>query len=174
MRIKVVVAFGGESVEHEISILSAHQVMQAMNPMKYEVIPLYIAKDGRLLYHPLNTELERFENLDKVEREGYEVSLQRRGNRFYMCPNKYSFLRKEISFDMVFPILHGTHGEDGTFQGYLSTLHIPYIGCSVLGGAIGQDKIIMKQILEDSGLPVAPWFYWTLLKPLDDTFFRKA
>ena len=75
---------------------------------------------------------------------------------------------------MVFPVLHGTNGEDGTFQGYLKTIGVPYVGCNVLAGAIGQDKVIMKQVLQDSGLSVLPWFFWTLHQPMEQSFFKKA
>lgn len=174
MKLRVAVVFGGESVEHEISILSAHQVMEAMSLDKYEIIPLYISKEGRMYYDVTLSVLETFEELDKIPGYCMEVTLLHRNQHAYIVPVKHHIFAKEIEFDIALPVLHGTHGEDGSFQGYLSTLKIPYVGCSVLGGALGQDKIIMKQVLEDSGLPVTPWFYWTLYKPLDDAFFRKA
>lgn len=174
MKLRVAVVFGGESVEHEISILSAHQAMNAMDPSRYEIIPLYIAKDGRMYHDVTLSVLETFEDLEKIPGYCDEVTLLHRDQRFFIIPVKHHMFAKEKEFDMAFPILHGTHGEDGCFQGFLSTLRIPYVGCSVLGGALGQDKIIMKQVLEDSGLPVTPWFFWTLSKPLDDAFFRKA
>ncbi|MEG0469349.1 MAG: D-alanine--D-alanine ligase family protein [Longicatena sp.] len=174
MKLRVVVVFGGESVEHEISILSAHQVMEEMNPYLYEVIPLYLSKDGKMYHDITLCSLETFEEMEKIPGYCSEVTLIHRNQHFFIIPVKHSLFAKEKEFDIVFPILHGTHGEDGSFQGFLSTLKIPYVGPRVLGGAIGQDKIIMKQVLEDSALPIVPWYYWTLSKPLDDSFFRKA
>ena len=174
MKLRVLVVFGGESVEHEISILSAHQVMEAMDPEVYEILPLYIAKNGTMYYDVTLSSLDTFDDLQHITNNYMEVTLLHRHQHFYMIPLKHHIFTKEIEFDIAFPVLHGTHGEDGMFQGFLSTLKIPYVGCSVLAGAIGQDKIIMKQVLEDSGLPLTPWYFWTMEKPLNDTFFRKA
>lgn len=174
MKLRIAVAFGGESVEHEISILSAQQAMHAMDTERYDVIPLYIAKDGLMYTHSSFMEIETFKDITHYVERLESVSLIRREQKFFIVPSYHHILKKEIEIDMVFPILHGTHGEDGSFQGYVSTLKIPYIGCSVLGGAIGQDKVIMKQVLQDSGLPITPWFYWTLQQPLEETFFKKA
>lgn len=174
MKLRVVVAFGGESVEHEISILSAQQVMAAMDRNRYEVIPMYIAKDGVMYSGTMLCTMEAFRDLDTLVQQCVNVTLLHRNQCFYMVPCKHHIFSRETEFDMVLPVLHGTHGEDGSFQGFLSTLKIPYVGCSVLGGAIGQDKIIMKQVLEDSGLPITPWYFWTLEKPMEEAFFRKA
>lgn len=174
MKLRVLVLFGGESVEHEISILSAHQVMEAIDHDVYEVIPLYIAKNGNMYYDITLASLDTFDDLQHISDCFMEVTLLHRNQQFFVIPVKHHMFAKEIEFDIAFPVLHGTHGEDGMLQGYLSMLKIPYVGCSVLAGAIGQDKIIMKQILEDSGLPVTPWYYWTVFKPLGDAFFRKA
>lgn len=174
MKLRIAVVFGGESVEHEISILSAQQAMHAMDVERYEIIPLYIAKDGQMYTHPSFMELDTFKDIESYIERLESVSFIRRDQKFFIVPSYHHILKKEIQFDMVFPILHGTHGEDGSFQGYVTTLKIPYIGCSVLGGAIGQDKVIMKQVLQDSGLPITPWFYWTLQQPLEEAFFKKA
>ncbi|MEG1474389.1 MAG: D-alanine--D-alanine ligase family protein [Longicatena sp.] len=174
MRLRVVVAFGGESVEHEISIISAHQVMAAMDVLRYEIIPLYIAKDGSFYTGDKLLELSSFKSIEPLVQACTKITLLHRQQNFYLVPLKHTILTKEKAFDMVFPVLHGTHGEDGIFQGYLTMLKIPYVGCNVLGGAIGQDKIIMKQVLEDSGLPITPWYFWTQSKTLNDAFYRKA
>lgn len=174
MKLRVVTAFGGESVEHEISILSAMQAMAAMDPEQYEVIPLYIAKDGQMYSHPSLCELETFQDIEGFLSRHGSVSLLRRDQNYVIVPSHHKLFAKEQEFDIVLPILHGTHGEDGTFQGFLSTLKIPYVGCSVLGGAIGQDKVIMKQVLQDSGIPIPPWFFWTADQELEEAFFHKA
>lgn len=174
MKLGVVIAFGGESVEHEISILSAQQVMAAMDSTIYDIIPLYISKNGRMYYDDDLQSMDLYQDLTMIEQQYMEVTLLHRAQQNYIVPVKHHFFAKEKVFDIVLPVLHGTHGEDGTFQGFLSTLKIPYVGCSVLGAALGQDKIIMKQVLEDSGIPVTPWFFWTLATPMNDAFFRKA
>ncbi|MCH4285321.1 MULTISPECIES: D-alanine--D-alanine ligase family protein [Bacillota] len=174
MKTNIVVAFGGESVEHEISILSAMQVMAALDKEKYEIIPLYIAKDGRMYSDEMLMDLNLYQDLDEIQATFSEVSLIRREDRNYVIPSHHHFFRKEIEFDMVFPVLHGTYGEDGSFQGYCKTLRIPFIGSDVCGAAIGQDKVIMKQLLQEEGIPITPWFHVSLYQKLDEAFFAKA
>lgn len=175
MRLRVVVAFGGESVEHEISIISAQQVMKAMDATRYEVIPLYISKSAQFYYDQSLVDMEIFKDLDSLKKRAREVRFSKRQGLFSLVGIKSRLLTFEIPFDIVLPILHGTHGEDGTFQGFLRMQKIPYVGCSTLGGAIGQDKIIMKQILAESGIPITPWFFHTYEKGIDDeAIYRKA
>ena len=174
MKLKIAVAFGGRSVEHEISVLSAQQVMAAMNEERYEILPLYIAKDGRMFCEEELRELETFQHIEEFIADHDSVSLIRRDAHTYLIPSRRRLFAKEREVDLVFPVLHGTNGEDGTFQGYLKTLGVPYVGCSVLSGDIGQDKVIIKQELQDRGLRVVPWFYWTLQQPMEQSFFKKA
>ena len=119
-------------------------------------------------------ELETFQHIEEFIADHDSVSLIRRDAHTYLIPSRRRLFAKEREVDLVFPVLHGTNGEDGTFQGYLKTLGVPYVGCSVLAGAIGQDKVIMKQVLQDSGLRVVPWFFWTLHQPMEQSFFKKA
>lgn len=158
MNLKVLVVFGGVSVEHEVSILSAIQVMSAM-PLSYDVLPLYIAKDGTMYYDECLCNLETFQQIDTCIPKLMQVDIQKDKERYFLKQKK-GLRKKEIVFDIVFPVLHGTNGEDGSFQGYLKTLGIPFVGCDVLGAAIGQDKEVMKMILQDRGLPLVPWFCW--------------
>lgn len=174
MKLNVVVAFGGESVEHEISILSAMQVMQVMDQDQYEIIPLYIAKDGRMYSDELLKDLELYQDLDEIQAAFAEVSMIRREDRLFLIPSHHHFFRREIEFDMVFPVLHGTYGEDGCFQGYCKTLRVPFVGSDVLAAGIGQDKVIMKQLLQEEGIPITPWFQVSLYQKLDEAFFAKA
>lgn len=174
MKLNIAVAFGGRSVEHEISILSAQQVMAAMDEERYEILPLYIAKDGRMYCEQELRDMETFKNIEEFLGNHESMSLIRRDARTLLLPSRRHLFAKEKEVDMVFPVLHGTNGEDGSFQGYLKTIHVPYVGCDVLAGAVGQDKIIMKQILQDNGLSVVPWFGWTLRQPMERSFFKKA
>lgn len=174
MKLKIAVAFGGRSVEHEISVLSAQQVMAALDKERYEILPLYIAKDGRMFCEEELRELETFQHIEEFIADHTSVALIRREAHTYLIPSRRKIFDRDKEVDMVFPVLHGTNGEDGTFQGYLKTIGVPYVGCSVLAGAIGQDKVIMKQVLQDSGLSVVPWFFWTLHQPMEQSFFKKA
>ena len=173
MKLKIAVAFGGRSVEHEISVLSAQQVMAALDEERYEILPLYIAKDGRMFCEEELRELETFQHIEEFIADHTSVALIRR-DAHTLIPSRRKLFARDKEVDLVFPVLHGTNGEDGTFQGYLKTIGIPYVGCSVLAGAIGQDKVIMKQVLQDSGLSVVPWFFWTLHQPMEQSFFKKA
>lgn len=174
MKLSVIVAFGGESVEHEISILSAMQVMDALAKERYDIIPLYIAKDGRMYSDDLLCDLEMYQDMEAIQANFAEVSLVRREAHYFLIPSHHHLFRREVEVDLVFPVLHGTYGEDGCFQGYLKTLRIPYVGSSVLGAAIGQDKVIMKQLLQEEGIPITPWFHVSLYQKLDEAFFAKA
>ena len=174
MKLKIAVAFGGRSVEHEISVLSAQQVMAALDEERYEILPLYIAKDGRMFCEEELRELETFQHIEEFIADHTSVALIRREAHTYLIPSRRKIFGRDKEVDMVFPVLHGTNGEDGTFQGYLKTIGVPYVGCNVLAGAIGQDKVIMKQVLQDSGLSVVPWFFWTLQQPMEQSFFKKA
>lgn len=173
MKLNIAVAFGGKSVEHEISVLSAIQVMSAISD-DYEIFPLYIAKDGRMFCEEELKSLDTFSNIEQFTLQHQPVTLVRRDANVYLVPARKHFFEKERRVDLVIPVLHGTNGEDGSFQGYVQTLGIPYTGCSVLAGAIGQDKVIMKQILQDSGLRVVPWFYWSRNEKMEEDFFKKA
>lgn len=173
MKLNIAVAFGGKSVEHEISVLSAIQVMSAISD-DYEIFPLYIAKDGRMFCEEELKSLDTFSNIEQFTLQHQPVTLVRRDANVYLVPARKHFFEKERRVDLVIPVLHGTNGEDGSFQGYVQTLGIPYTGCSVLAGAIGQDKVIMKQILQDSGLRVVPWFYWSRKEKMEEDFFKKA
>lgn len=174
MKIRVLVAFGGVSVEHEISILSAMQVIAAFDQNKYECIPFYIAKDGRFYSDPSLLILETFQQLETNLSNLTPVSIDVQEEQYALILMKHKWIKKRIPFDIVYPVLHGTNGEDGSFQGFLTTLQIPYVGCSVLAGAIGQDKIMMKMILQDRGFPIPAWFYWEKSQPLDQTFLDKT
>lgn len=171
MKERIAILFGGMSVEHEISILSALQAAHAIDPLLFDIIPVYIAKDGTFYSDNILFDLDIFKDLDAIEEKLEAMTLITRKHHHYIVPVKKHLRKREIPFDIAFPILHGTNGEDGSLQGYLKTLQIPYVGCDVLGGAIGQDKAIMKMVLQDQGIPVTPWFYWTSEQSREDELF---
>ncbi len=157
-RIKVGVIFGGRSPEHEVSIVSAASIIRALNPEKYEVLPIAITPEGRWLASPDALNLLK----EKVPVEQYPehtiiANPQHRGltslNRSLTGPALYHV-------DVLFPVLHGIFGEDGTIQGLFELAGIPYVGAGVLGSAIGMDKVIQKQLLRQAGIPVTRdlWF----------------
>ena len=169
----IALVFGGVSVEHEISILSAMQVLAAM-PKQYHVIPIYIAKDGHFYSDPSFCDVSIFTDLSRVCTTNKEVQLVRIKQQVYLVHlRKYLYQKKE-AIDFVFPILHGTYGEDGCFQGYLETLHLPYAQGKVLAMAVGQDKQIMKCLLQDAGLPVVPWFSYRKGEAMKEAFYQKV
>ena len=161
MKIKIGVIFGGETVEHEVSIISALQAIQNLNTEKYDVVPIYIAKD-RVLYtgDPL-FEVDTFKEFDKFKKSVKEVSLCKKEGKFYLV-NTSGLVRKDVTeIDVVLPIVHGNNVEDGSLAGYLDTIGVPYVGPHVLGAALGQDKVVMKQVFGSSGIPIVDytWFY---------------
>ena len=163
MRIKVGVVFGGETVEHEVSIISAVQAMKHINQDKYEIIPIYIAKDQTWYEGAMLKEIEVYRDFDLLKRYAKKVVLVKKDNRFVL-QRVNGIFRKEITdIDVILPIVHGHGAEDGSLQGYFETLKIPYVGSNVLGSALGQDKVVMKQVMEAEKIPCVPyiWFFDT-------------
>ena len=161
MKIKVGVIFGGETVEHEISIISAVQAMNKMDTNKYDIVPIYIAKDRTWYTGKMLTDMDVYRDMSLLKRYAKEVTLCKKNGGYFLV-NTQGFFRKDISeIDIAFPIVHGVNVEDGTLQGYLDTIGIPYVGSRVIGAALGQDKVIMKQVFESAGIPIVPytWFF---------------
>lgn len=161
MKLNAAVFFGGESVEHEVSIISAHQAMESMDRNKYNVIPIYVAKNRKLYVSELLNDMKNYKDLNGLVAKCTQVTLANVDNRVVILPVKTSlFGKKELgTIDVAIPVMHGTNGEDGTIQGFLEMLKVPYAGCDLYGAAVGQDKVLMKNILRDNGLPMADWFY---------------
>ena len=157
MKIKVGVLFGGKSVEHEISIISAIQAIGYLDTEKYDVIPIYVTK---------NNEFYIGEGIGKIEEYANGIKqLLNKSQRVILVSDegktkiiKYPFKRFSNPYvdyiDIAFPIVHGTNVEDGTLQGYLKMLNIPYVGCDVVSSAVGMDKYVMKTVLKDNDIPV--------------------
>lgn len=156
MKIKVGVMFGGKSVEHEISIISAIQAIGSMNTEKYDVIPIYITKNNEFYVGPSVGEIENYRNIPALLKESTRVILVNDGGLVKLI--RYPAKRFGSSYvdyiDVAFPIVHGTNVEDGTLQGFLTMLDIPYVGCDVISSAVGMDKYVMKTVLKDNNIPV--------------------
>ena len=162
MKVRLGVIFGGESVEHEVSIISAIQAMNKMDSEKYEIIPIYITKDRQWYTGEMLKEIETYSDLSLIKRYAKNVVLYEDNGKFVL-QNKKGFRRIVKEIDMVFPIVHGTNVEDGVLQGYLESIGIPFVGGDVYASAVGQDKIFMKEIFRENDLPVCDyvWFYDT-------------
>ena len=155
MKIKVGVIFGGKSVEHEISVITANQGINAINTEKYEIIPLYISKQGLMYTGNYLLDLENYRDLNKLVDKSTRVTLINDGTKVNVVRYPASKFKNNIlnTIDVAFPCMHGTNGEDGTIQGYLEMLGIPYVGCDILSSAIGMDKITMRRVLKEAGFP---------------------
>ena len=161
MKIKVGVIFGGESVEHEVSIISAIQAMNKMDLEKYEVVPIYITKDREWYTGDLLKDIEVYQDLGLIKKYCKNVILYCKDGSFVL-QNKNGFLKSIVKeIDIAFPIVHGTNVEDGVLQGYLQSIGIPFVGSTVYGSVVGQDKVFMKDIWSNVGLPMTKyvWFY---------------
>lgn len=156
MKIKVGVMFGGKSVEHEISIISAIQAIGSMDTEKYDVIPIYITKNNEFYVGPSVGEIENYRNIPQLLKDSTRVILVNDGGLVKLI--RYPAKRFGSSYvdylDVAFPIVHGTNVEDGTLQGFLTMLDIPYVGCDVVSSAVGMDKYVMKTVLKDNNIPV--------------------
>ena len=152
-KLRLVVLFGGRSGEHEVSLMSARSVMDALKPERYEVIPVGIAKDGRWLAGPGVWEALREGRTDGLTPVTLLPDPSRRG----LWAWEGEALRPYAPVDVVFPVLHGTFGEDGTLQGLLELADVAYVGAGVVGSAVGMDKGIFKDVMRAHGLPLAPY-----------------
>lgn len=160
MKIKLGVIFGGVSVEHEISIISAVQAMNAVDKEKYDIVPIYIAKDRTWYTGKMLMDIDVYKDFEDLKKFATKVTMYKKDNSFYL-QSMGLFKRIVEEVDVVFPIVHGANVEDGTIAGYLETIGVPYVGSRVLGAALGQDKVVMKQVFAACDLPIVPytWFF---------------
>lgn len=162
-KIRLGVFFGGPSVEHEIAVISAAQAMAAADPAKYELVPVYISKDGLWYTGPQLLDMKNYADLPKLLSQCQQVHmLADRGAHKLVAKGRGLFAKtQELPLDVVLPVMHGAHGEDGCLQGFLELLNIPYAGPGVLAAAVGMDKIMMKNVLAANQLPVLPGLWFT-------------
>ena len=138
---KVGVIFGGMSTENEVSVVSANSIMKNLDKSKYDIYPIYISKDGKW---------------NKYTYEDKDIEFGGQINDIEEIDNVIEYLK---SLDLIFPVLHGLYGEDGTIQGLFELLKIPYVGCKVLASSVGMDKVYTKIIFEKAGLKQAKYEY---------------
>src|SRR5918994_6176750 len=152
-KLRVAILFGGRSAEHEISLISARNIVGAMDKSKYEVIAIGIDKQGRWSYDE-GARLLRDEQKQAMPFNDARLTAILPGaKQSSLAPSGGA----SLTVDVVFPVLHGPFGEDGTVQGLLKLANLPFVGAGVLGSAIGMDKDVMKRLLRDAGIPVAPF-----------------
>lgn len=177
-RLRVAVLFGGRSGEHEVSLASARSVMEAMDEKKYEIYPVGITKSGRWITGSDPMSLLQSGVEERTEGMDMSRALDVVGGGELTLKDSSRSCFPDV--DVVFPVLHGTYGEDGTVQGLLELTDVPYVGAGVLGSALGLDKIAQKAVLSANGLPVVPYLSVTrtrwgeapegVLKEMEETF----
>lgn len=165
MKTRLGVIFGGRSGEHEISIRSAKTVIEQIDKEKYEVIPIAITREGSWLNPgkalellPMETRALLSGQLDNLPDE--EIAILGDTNFKGLTKLESRGEEKSLPLDVVFPVLHGTYGEDGTIQGLFEMAGIPYVGCGVLASACGMDKVVMKTLFRDADLPICRYVWF--------------
>ena len=155
--IKVGVIFGGETVEHEISIITAVQAMSFIDTTKYEVVPIYISKDRNWYTGELLKDMSSYKNLADIPLVAKEVTLTKKDDKFILQKKRGLFKGVANTIDVAFPIVHGKGVEDGSISGFLEILKIPYTTPTILGASISQDKEFTKVLLENINIKTVPY-----------------
>lgn len=157
------VFFGGRSVEHEVSVISALQAVASMNKEKYNVIPVYITKNNEMYVGEKIGDIKAYADVPKLIRESERVIMINDGKDAVLTSYPHKIIGgKKITIDVAFPIVHGTNVEDGTFQGFLKHLGVPFVGCDVTASAVGMDKYVQKAVLKYNDIPVLDCARFTL------------
>lgn len=155
-KIKVGLLFGGKSTEHEVSLISAKNILEALDLDKYEPVLISINKQGEWhLENPKTLQRIDFSNTLFLQDDAEKLAIVPVKECKQVVSYKGTKLEEILQLDVIFPILHGPHGEDGTVQGLLQLANIPFVGAGVLGSAIGMDKDVMKRLLQQVDIPVA-------------------
>ncbi len=163
MKTKIGVFFGGRSTEHEISAISASQAMHAIDRSRFDVVPVYISKQGHFYTGDALLDIANYRDTKALLERCEEVYMRPVYGDYNLYRRKKPMFGSEVveTLDVVIPVLHGSNVEDGIFEGVLQTIGIPYAGCDVLSSANGMDKITMKMILRSEGIPVVDYVWFT-------------
>lgn len=158
-KLKIGILFGGRSAEHEVSLVSAASIIQSLDKNKYDILPIGISKEGRWLSVPNSLQLLK----ERAPIDSFPEHLLLPDPRKQSLVNISGASISSQEVDVIFPVIHGTFGEDGTIQGLFELADIPYVGAGVLGSAVGMDKVISKQLLQHAKIPVAKgvWFLYS-------------
>lgn len=165
MKTNVAVFFGGRSVEHEISVISALQAIHAFNVERYNIVPIYISKQGRWYTGNDLLDIRNYKDMKGLTNKCTEVFMRPEYGDYNLYKAETSMFSKRNTIieelHVAIPVLHGTNGEDGIFEGLLETIGIPFAGCNTLSSANGMDKITMKMILKECDIPVVDYVWFT-------------
>ena len=174
MKLKIGVIFGGKSLEHEMSIITALQAMEHIDTDKYEIIPIYITKDLIWYSSGCLRFIDSFNNYNLIEKYATKVNLVNKKGRFVLQTS--GLIKRELTdLHLVIPMVHGAGTEDGSIQGYLEMVGIPYVSNNLCSSAICQDKVFTKQLLEFNDLPVVKyvWFFDNEYEKNKEELFKK-
>lgn len=157
MKLNVAILFGGRSVEHEVSIISALQCLETMEATnKYDTTPIYISKEGIWYTGSALRHIENYKQMDQLLSKCKPVVLSPNANEYFLLAKNPGIFGKHLiaRLDVIFPIFHGSYGEDGCMQGLFELMNIPYVGCDVLSSGLCMDKMMSRGVLREQGLPV--------------------
>ena len=156
MKIKVGVFFGGKSVEHEVSIITAIQAIENMDKDKYDIVPIYITKDNKMYCGDLIGNISNYKYIDNLLKNSIQIILAQKDNKVVLLRCDKKIYQNDVYdyIDIAFPIVHGTNVEDGTLQGFLKMFNLPYVGCDVISSSVGMDKYVCKCVLKDNDIPI--------------------
>ena len=170
MKIKVGVFFGGNSVEHEISVITMNQAISSLDPEKYEIVPIYIAKNGVMYTGDDLLDLYSFRDMEVLLKRCYKVAVVNDGKGVKVIKTPAPWIGKRVinTIDVAFPIVHGTNCEDGTIAGFVTLLGLPFVGPDILASSIGMDKILQKKVLRQSDIPVVDFVSFYSMEYIKD------
>jgi len=156
MVMKVGIFFGGRSVEHEVSVISALQALHSFDKTKYDAVPVYMTKDGYMYVGDSVGKIEEYRDIPSLLKKSTRVTGVRDNDRFLLVRYPVKLFGNSVysAIDVAFPIVHGTNVEDGALQGYFKTMSVPFVGSDVTASALGMDKYATKAILKESGIPI--------------------
>lgn len=170
MKNTVAFIFGCRSVEHEVSIISAVQAMRSVDREKYDIVPIYVTKSGEMYTSDKMFEIEAFRDIKALLSDASPITLIKKGQDvvLHFLDSKFLSKKKDIIINVAFPVVHGTNCEDGTLQGYLEFLGLPYVGCDVLSSAVGMDKAVFKYVMKSANIPVLDCICFTAREYTED------
>lgn len=154
-KLKVGLFFGGQSVEHEVSVITALQAYENLDKSKYEIIPIYVDKSGHFFTNPKFLDIKNYQDIDGLLLSSAQLVLANKSGHGGFL--KQGFFKKFTPIDVAFPLFHGSFGEDGCIQGVFEIYRIPYVGFNVVGAALGMDKVLQKAIYKELGLEVGKY-----------------
>lgn len=170
MKAKIAVFFGGNSVEHEVSIITALQAMENIDRSKYDVLPVYVTKENKMYVGEKIANIGNYKDTKALIDASTQVVPTNLGNKVALirCEKKLFKAPVYDYIDIAFPIVHGTNVEDGTIEGFVKMLNIPFVGCDVVSSAIGMDKYICKEVLRANNIPVIDGLLYNIKQYKDD------